>query len=257
MIKILKVLYAPFRPIVQRLKFFFAVNWLKTLYFNFKMLPFPQARQLPFYFYGSVKFSQLKGKVIIDAPVKRGMVGFGLQYEQTTCSKRTAELILKGQLIVRGYVQFGKDCFVLVGENAVLDMGNMSGMASDGKLICTNHITFKTYARVGSECQVIDTDFHQMIDTVTKEKFEMSKPIIIGAYNYVSRWSSIMKNTITPNYCTIASNTLCNKDYTSFGENILIGGIPAKLLKQNISRDWESENDMMERNLILQKRQYH
>lgn len=219
------------------------------------MLPFSQAKKLPFYFYGSVKFSQLKGNVTIDAPITKGMVGFGLQYEQTTRSKRTAEFILKGQLVIRGYVQFGKDCFVLIGENAILDLGNMAGMASNGKLICTKHITFKTYARVGSECQVIDTDFHQMIDTLTNEKFEMSKPITIGAYNYVSRWSSIMKNTITPDYCTIASNTLCNKDYTSFGSHVLIGGIPAKLLKKNISRDWVGENDMMERNLILQKRQ--
>lgn len=254
MIKILKFIYAPFRPLVKRLKFFFSVNWYKTLYFNFKMLPFQQAKKLPFYFYGSVKFTQLTGSLNIEAPITKGMFGFGMQYEQTTRSKRTAELILKGQLIIRGYAQFGKDCFVFIDENAVLDLGNMAGMASDGKLICAKKITFNTYARIGSECQIIDTDFHQMIDTVTNEKFEISKPITIGAYNYVSRWSSIMKNTKTPDYCTVASNTLCNKDYTNLGPNVLIGGIPAKLLKQNITRDWEGEKEMMERNLILQNR---
>ncbi len=31
---------------------------------------------------------------------------------------------------------------------------------------------------------------------------------------------SILSKTKTPNYCTIASNTLCNKDYTVFGEVI-------------------------------------
>lgn len=218
------------------------------------MLPFDQAKKLPIYFYGSVKFSQLRGRVSIEVPIKKGMVGFGLQYEQTTRSKRTAEFILKGHWIIRGYVQFGKDCFVMIDENATLDMGNMSGVASDGKLICTHSIKFSTYARVGSECQIIDTDFHQMINTETNEKLEMSKPITIGAYNYVSRWSSIMKNTTTPDYCTVASNTLCNKDYTELGSNILIGGIPAKLLKRNISRDWEGERHMMEQNLILQNR---
>jgi hypothetical protein len=29
--------------------------------------------------------------------------------------------------------------------------------------------------------------------------------------------------TTTPDYCTIASNSLCNSDCTSFGSNILIG----------------------------------
>ena len=60
-----------------------------------------------------------------------------------------------------------------------------------------------------------------------------------------------MQKTKTPNYCTIASNSLCNKDYSSFGENILIGGIPAKLLKENISRDWVGEQERLENNLIV------
>ena len=62
-----------------------------------------------------------------------------------------------------------------------------------------------------------------------------------------------MQGTITPNNCTIASNTLCNKDYTTLGENILIGGIPAKLLKEHVSRDWEGEKERLEKNLILFK----
>ena len=60
-----------------------------------------------------------------------------------------------------------------------------------------------------------------------------------------------MQKTSTPNYCTIASNTLCNKDYTALGENILIGGIPAKLLKENISRDWEGEKAGLNKYLII------
>lgn len=44
----------------------------------------------------------------------------------------------------------------------------------NGKIICTNSITFGDYARIGSELQVIDTNFHQMINVLTKEKFEIS-----------------------------------------------------------------------------------
>ena len=36
------------------------------------------------------------------------------------------------------------------------------------------------------------------------------------------------------------------------GKNILIGGIPAKLLKTNISRDWEGERSRLENALILE-----
>lgn len=213
------------------------------------MLPFDTAIKLPVYFYGSVKFSSLKGTVQIEAPIKRGMIGFGQAYEMTTRSNRMAEIVLKGHIIFRGYGQFGKDVFLMVDTNAILDFGDMAGMASHGKLICTEKITFKTYARIGSECQVFDTDFHQMINTITGERYEISKPITIGAYNYVGRWSSLLKGTVTPDYCTIASNTLCNKDYSHYGSNILIGGMPAKLLKEKISRDWEGEKVKMDKNL--------
>ncbi len=250
MIKILKRIYFFIKLRYLRFKFYLTVNWLKTLYFNFKMLPFYQAKKLPIFFYGSVKFSNLKGEVSIENPVSRGMIGFGQAYELASRSSRTAELVLKGRIIFRGYVQFGKDYFVFVGENAVLDLGNMSSLASKGKIICANKIMLKDYARLGSECQIIDTDFHQMINLNTGEKYEKTKPIVIGEFNYIGRRTSIMKGTSTAEHCTIASNTLCNKDYTHLGTNVLIGGIPAKLLKENISRDWEGEMERMERHLI-------
>ena len=79
--------------------------------------------------------------------------------------------------------------------------------------------------------------------TETGEKLKMTNPIYLGNYNYFGNRVSIMQKTITPDYCTVASNSLCNSDYTNFGNNILIGGIPAKLLKNNISRDWEGEDE--------------
>ena len=80
MIKFLKKVY-------HWIKFQLSVNWVKTLYFNFKKLPFNIAAKLPVYFYGSVKFTSLKGKITIDAPIKRAMVGFGQAYEMKKKSR--------------------------------------------------------------------------------------------------------------------------------------------------------------------------
>jgi acetyltransferase-like isoleucine patch superfamily enzyme len=248
MIDILKGVY---RQIKKKVVFFFSINWLKTIYFNFKMLPIEQAKILPFYFYGKVCFSNLSGKVIIDSPIMRGMIGFGQPYEKTTKSKGIAELVLEGTLCFKGYVQFGKDYFIYVARNAYGEFGHFSSMASNGKLICTEKVVLGSYARIGSESQIMDTNFHQMVNTASGEKYPMTLPIIIGDYNYIGNRVSIMQNTKTSNFCTIASNSLCNKDYRSFGENVLIGGIPAKLIKENISRDWEGENEMLQQWLII------
>jgi len=238
--------YKKCRSLYHKLKFYYSVNWTKTLYFNFKKLPYKTAKKLPVFFYGKVKFTSIIGDIQIDADIQTGMIGFGQSYEMNTVHKGIAEIVIIGKLVFKGKAQFGKDCFVFVGENAICELGNMAAMASDGKLICTEKIVLGNYSRSGSQVQIIDTNFHDMIDTKTGEKIKKSIPIFIGNYNWISNRVSIMKGTQTPDFCTIASNSLCTKDYTSLGENILIGGVPAKLIRNNISRDWEGEKQQLE-----------
>lgn len=229
------------------IKKFLKVNWVKTLYFNYTKFPLVIAKQLPVYFYGKVKFNSIKGSIIINAPIKRAMIGFGQEYEQNTVHIGIAEIVLHGTMVFNGNAQFAKDYFIFVGKGAHAEFGHMAAMASRGKIICTNKIKFGDYARSGSECQFMDTDFHQMIDTNTGEHLPMNGTIELGNYNYICTAVSVMKNTKTADYCTVASNSVCNKDYSFLGQNILIGGMPAKLLKQNISRDWQGEQELLEK----------
>ena len=237
--------------IINKIRNFFKINWTKTIYFNYKKFPFKIARQLPVYFYGKVKISNISGTIVIKAPIRRGMIGFGQPYEQNSVHKGIAELVIQGTIVFTGHVQFAKDYFILVGKDAYAEFGHMSSLASSGKIICTNKIVMGDYARIGSESQLIDTNFHQMINTQTGERFPMNGTISLGSYNYVGNRVSIMQGTKTGDYCTIASNTLCNKDYSTLGKNILIGGMPAKLLRENISRDWQGEKALLEKWLIV------
>ena len=250
MIGFLRKIYRNFK---KKNRFFWSVNWIKTYYFNYKKFPYAIAKKLPVFFYGSVKLSSIKGEIKIEAPIKKAMIGFGQRYELVSQSKKTAQLVLDGTLTFKGHVQFGIDYFVYVASDAICEFGHLSSMASNGKIICKEKIILEECARIGSEAQLIDTNFHTMFNTETGERFLMNAPIKLGKYNFVSNRVTIMQGTITPNNCTIASNTLCNKDYTTLGENILIGGIPAKLLKENVSRDWEGEKERLEKNLILFK----
>lgn len=235
------------RNLYQKMQFYYSINWTKTVYFNFKKFPFLIAQKLPVYFYGSAKLKNISGEIHINAPLKSGMIGFGQPYEIISHSKGTAEFNLEGNIIFNGYVQFGKDYFIHVAKGATLEMGNMASLGHSGKIICYNKITFGDYARVGYESQLCDTTVHQMIDTVTGEKYPLTGSINLGNYNYISNRVTILSKTITPNFCSVASNSLCSKDYSSLGQNILIGGIPANLIRNNISRDWEGEMGELEK----------
>ncbi len=239
------------RKLRTKIRFFRSVNWIKTYYFNYKMFPNDIAKKLPVYFYGKIKLSSLKGKVIIDAPISKAMIGFGQAFEFPTTSKGTSELSLNGTLVFKGNIQIGKDVSILIAKDAYFEMGHFSCLGSSGLVVCKNKIVLKEYVRVGFQVQFIDTTIHQLIDMTTNKKMPLSAPIFLDSYNWVGNRTTIMKNTKTSANCIIASNSLINKDYTKFGNNILIGGIPAKLLKENISRDWEGEQERLENNLIV------
>lgn len=245
MIKLLKHIYIYLYPRYKKAKLFFSVNWLKTLYFNYKMLPFKQAVKLPFYFYGSIKFTSLRGTVRIDAPIKRGMIGFGQKFEKMSRAKGIAEIILKGELVFKGHAHFGKDVFFCVEKDAYCEFGFMGCLGSDVLLLCTNKIVIGSWAGIAYQSQVIDTNSHPMMNTLTGDQYPMSGEISIGNHNSISNRTTIMANTITPDHCVVASNSVCNKDYSVLGNNILIGGVPAKLIKNNYTRDWESEKERL------------
>lgn len=235
----------------EKLKFFYSVNWIKTLYFNFKKFPYSIAKKLPVFFYGSVKFTNIDGEITIASPIHTAMIGFGQKYEKQTRQIGIAEINLVGHIHFKGYAQFGKDYFLFISKNAYCEFGNMASIGSKGKIICYNKIELGDYARIGFESQVIDTNFHEMKDFENNVILPLSKSIYIGDYNFISNRVSILKGSRTGDYCTIASNSLCSKDYTKLGENILIGGVPAKLIRQNISRDWDGEMDKLHTSLII------
>lgn len=251
MISLFKNIYRKLSGFYHKMKFYYSVNWTKTLYFNFKKFPFNVAKKLPVFFYGEVKLTNISGQIEISGDVKRAMIGFGQPYEMNTVHQGIAEIIISGTIIFKGHIQFGKDYFIFIGENGICEMGNMSSMGSNAKLICIEKVVFGNFTRIGAESQIMDSNFHQMIDTKTGEKFKMTSPIYLGNYNYFGNRVSIMQKTITPDYCTVASNSLCNSDYTNFGNNVLIGGIPAKFIKDNISRDWKAERNMLDKYLIV------
>jgi len=214
------------------------------------MFPFSVAKKLPVYVYECVKFTDLSGKIVLEAPIKRGMIGIGQRFEKMTRSKGVSEIYIIGTLIFKGYGFLGKDCILFIGKDALCELGDMATLGSDVKLICTNRIIIGEWSGIGYESQIIDTNSHPMMNSITGEKFPISNPISIGNYNAVSNRVTIMPNTKTPDYCVIASNSLCNKDYTQLGEKILIGGVPAKMIKENYARDWESEKETLKENKI-------
>ena len=236
---------------INRLKHFLSINWYATLRINFKAFAFKEALLLPIIVYRGFKIMQFKGKIALNTKPHFGLVGFGQSYEIFKRKRNCGEAVINGLLEINGKVQFGLDTKLYVKDEAILKLGHINSFASRTEIICFKSISIGNWVQFGNDCLITDTNFHELKDLSTQTKLPMNKEISIGFYNFIGARSTIKGNTTTPNNCLVGTNSLLNKNYFSLGENIILGGIPAKLIKENIVRDWETEKENLENYLTI------
>ncbi|MEG1685029.1 MAG: hypothetical protein RR319_03670 [Bacteroides sp.] len=210
------------------------INIIKTIYLNFSLLPFREGLKFPIFVYGKLKTSEITGKLQIRGPIKRNMLRLGSKHEMNITHANIAQLTLKGHLIIHGFTHIGIDTCLYIGKDACLEIGEDCYIGMKSQIYCLDNIKIGKQALIGSETYITDSDFHHIKDNITKENLTLTKPIIIGEKNYLGFRVVVLKGCITPNNCIFCSCAVGNKNYLSLGENIMIGGIPAKLIKENI-----------------------
>ena len=227
------------------------LNPFATLYINFRTLPFSVACKFPVYVYGRVKFYNLSGKIVINAPIKKGMIKFGVAQGYFTAPKRGAMILLSSgsKLIFNGPCKFDCDYAIRITDGGVVSIGAYIGFGSDTKIYAENSITIGDYCRIPFGSCFMDTNYHYTINTQDGTVHAKNAPIAIGKYNWIGNTCTIMKGARTPDGAVIASKSFLNKDFVKLGngtENIVIAGAPARIVSGNCSRILSSE---MEDNL--------
>lgn len=216
-------------------------NWFAIFYFNLKMLPLKQAIKFPFDFYYKVRFENLSGKVILNSSsIQRGMIKLGGRgSEMYARSPVILDLKKNSKIIFNGASEFGAGVLLRAENNATISFGNNVRIGALSKIFCEERIVFGNEIDFSWECQIFDTNFHDIKNMITEEVPLKTKTILIGSYNWFGNRVNVMKGTITPDNMVIASNSLCNKDYSDIPPNSLLAGIPAKFIKTGIKRIFE------------------
>jgi acetyltransferase-like isoleucine patch superfamily enzyme len=221
----------------------------QTVYFNFHYLPFKQAIKLPIVLY---KPTLLKcdGKIKIESEnIRYGMIvlgggrmcsiypNMGITYENNG-----------GTVVFEGECTIGKYSFVSIGRNAVVTFGK--GFSSNAGLKLASHykMTFGERVRIGFECTLFDTDFHQISyapnsDLCGTPKPKAYGPIFIGMSTWIGAKSTILKNTDVPAYCVVSTCSLLRKKF-DVPEYSLIAGVPATYKKTGIWRNVDVDDEI-------------
>lgn len=224
------------------LETFFALNYIKTIYFNFHYLPFKQAIRFPFFLF-NVKLKNMGGTIVLDSEnIKRGMIRLGRNnnsFFETTRNKLVWEM--RGSCIFKGECTIGNNSAIVTGNKGSIEFGD-NVLGAFVRICSYKSITIGENTRFSWEIQIIDTDFHETINIETGEKSIPTKEIKIGKNNWIGNRVSIMKGTVTPDFCIVGASSLLNKKY-DIPLYSLIAGVPAKLIKTGLYRDLSSHID--------------
>lgn len=217
-----------------------------TIYFNFRYLPFCQAKHLPIHFfphaYADVeKGAQIViGDAILNSKYKRVLIGEDLKDFGHQCEK--TYLHLAGTISFAGLTRILRGC--LIDVCGTLCMGNNVVLCANTKLRCYNQILIYDEVTLSHESQIFDTNFHYIVDVEKPEFRPMSHPIKIGSYVWIGNRSTVNAGAVIPDNTIVASNSLVNKDLSDIPAYSIVAGTPCKVVKSGVRRVW----DMAEEN---------
>lgn len=216
--------------------------FFKSLYFNFRSLPFSMAIKCPIFLYTRVEILSTSGNVKIESSdVHPGMVIWG-RFDSFR-SQGNTRINNKGLIVFKGKGGILRGNEICVFSGATLEIGDDFLFGEDTMIYCQKRITVGKSLRFAYQSQMFDTDFHYSMNILTGEVQKKERPIIIGDYNWFGNKTTVKKGTRTPHHLTVAgSYSVLSKDYTkNIPEYSIIGGIPAKRLLTGFSRLWNDE----------------
>ena len=222
-------------------------NLLKTIYLNFVCLPISQAFKLPIYCYGPIRYSCLRGQIILSGPIKRGCIKIGLDNTKyRTRGTTTLTLLPNSILNFEQNVMVYQGASILVGTNAILVMKENCTLGDEAEIICKKKILIGRNTGITWQCQVTDFNSHFILDMKSRKVSTIYREVHIGNYCWVGNRTTIQPGTVLPSRVIVCSNSLLNKDYYKLGvkENSLIGGMPAKVLKTDVRRIYDKHKEV-------------
>ena len=221
-------------------------NTIKTVFINFKMLPFNRAIKLPIYVYGKTIFRSLSGSLEIKGEIHTGMIKIGKNDYYVKTSVPLTNWVLNGKLIFNGPFKFLNGGYLCISKSGFLEFGENGLIGSDYKIMCFDHISVGHTLRAAYNVSIYDTSYHYiLLDDGTVNKLTSS--IYIGDKVWIGNNVIISKGAYIPTSSIISNSSFVNKNYKEDAvddSGAFIAGCPAKVKKTGMHRIFDEEEQM-------------
>lgn len=221
---------------------FLHVNILKTIYFNFRALPFRQAIKFPVFVGYNVKLRNI-GNIQIEGDIKPAKVSLGVIRNPWEVCDTKLLFNNRGTIVFNGKIKIHPGVKLYVKSGALLKFGTGGTIGARTLLVCHKQITLGDDAGCSWDCQIIDTDFHFVIDLIANEPLRRTQKITICNHVFIGNHCNIRKGTYIPDNTIVSSHSDVSGSFKKIKPHTLIGGVPAKVLDENyaITGDYKLE----------------
>lgn len=215
----------------RKLKIVYSIP--RTIWFNFRYLPFRQAIKLPIWIANNVRIKKLYRKcLILNGEPRIGLIRIGY-HEADGVDIYSVHTILDvdktGRIIFRNDAHIGQGAIFRVNGNGTIMFGKNFAISGTTTIIASESITFGDDVQLSWNSRIMDSDAHKIFD-MEGNWINPPKDIRIGNSVWIAANTSIMKGTVIGNNVIVAANSLVNKRYEE--SNIILGGQPARILKK-------------------------
>ena len=216
--------------LINFLKIFLSIP--KIIYVNFKVLNIKDAIKLPILVLYNVKVRGLKkGSIQIKGETHFFQIKIGYGGSNAIISNRYGQLVLKNdsKLIFKGKAHFGEG-IVFYSDGGTTNIHDGFSCNKNCFFSLNNNATFGKDCMIGWNVAIRDSDGHKIVPNSNKKS-----DINVGNHVWICSHVDILKGTTIGNNCVIAYRSCCIGG--NYKDNLLIGGYPAKIIKENIN--WE------------------
>lgn len=224
------------RPLYHVCRHLWHTRYLKSLYVNFRVLPFRQAIRMPIVIIAPVKIRNLSGRCIIKKQIHYKMFCIGTDVDNMPQSFLPAQLNIQGTLVLNGFVSLNKGASLVVWPDATMTLGDDVMICSGVTIKAVNNVTVGNHVMISAGCFIMDSSIHCIYNTNTMETDCPDGEITIGNNVWLNMYTDVIKWGSVPDGCITTRYSLINKIQDPDDINCILAGQPAKVIKRGYSQ---------------------
>lgn len=218
------------KDIRKSIETLFRCNIIKTIYYNFRWLPFKQAIRLPIVVGWRTKLKG-KGKIVINCRPRLFMIDIGIP--TIPCFDVYGSLTflqIDGRISAGECIKIHPSAKIWVGETGNLSFKGWNVIGNNTKIACFKEITIGEYTGISWESQVFDTNFHYTKDIVSGKILNKDNAVFIGKDVFIGNHVNIAKGSKIPDGSLVSAWSNVSGSFMKNKTSPLIQGPKASVI---------------------------